>query len=130
MTYHLHGDPAIIVFLLAILGAATILSGIQNWVSERISLDLHPLWHVIPRRFKIRLRWDRPGAAFEFDGGRQGVILGAFHADDVDQVLLIQPRAADLAEADGPPEWVACSNVDGEWKSLTVPGLRIRELQP
>lgn len=128
MTYHLTGYPAIIVFLLAILGAATILTGIESWVLERIKIDLHPLWHVIPRRFKVSVRWDRPGQVFEFDEGRQGVILAVHRADDVDQVLLVQPCTADLDEDEGDPEWVACSSVDGEWKSLTNP-LRVTETE-
>lgn len=121
MSITLHGDTGLIVALLAILGAAWMLTGIENWVLERIKIDLNPLWHVIPRRFKVRRRWDRPGAVVEFGNGRHGFILSVCEADDVDQVLLIQPCTADLDEDDGDPEWVACSAVDGEWKSLTDP---------
>lgn len=120
MTFTVHGTPGVIVFLLALLGAATIVTGIENWLHERIRLDLNPLWHVIPRRFKIRLRWDRPGATVEFGAGRQGHILAVYEADDVDQVLLVQPWAPDGDAYDGGPEWVACSDVAGEWKSLSA----------
>jgi len=118
MTYTIHGDPALIVFLLAILGAATILTSIQNWVSERISLDLHPLWHVIPRRFKVSVRWDRPHALVGMDDGREAVIV-LIHAGESDQdplIALVQPQ-----EECVPAEWALLSSLS------PLPGHSFRE---
>lgn len=107
--------------LLAILGAMHILTGIETWLNERIRLDLNPLWHVIPRRFKVSLRWDRPGAVVDFGSGRQGVILSVTEADDADQILLVQPCTAELDENDGDPEWVTVTELS------PLPGHSFRE---
>jgi hypothetical protein len=105
MTYHLHGTPGLIVFL-AILGGATILTGAQNWLAERITIDLRPLWHVIPRRFKIRMRWDRPGALVDTDDGRLGAILYVLEHDDAPCPVALVQLYGDGDEAGFPhSEW-------------------------
>jgi hypothetical protein len=129
MTIHLHGTPAWIVTLLAILGAMHILDGIGNWLHERISLDLHPLWHVIPRRFRLAIRWDRPGAPVALAGGREGVILYLLEHDDAPTpVALVQPCDEDTDA--GPAEWLpltALSPLPGHSLRETVRALRGRE---
>ena len=92
MTIHLHGIPAVITILLAALGAMNIYDGIGKRLAERISLDLHPLWHVIPRRFKVSIRWDRPGAMVMLRGGHEGRILYLLEHDDAEcPIVLVQP---------------------------------------
>jgi hypothetical protein len=120
MTYTLHGDPAIIVVLLAILGAMHILDGLGNWVLERISIDLHPLWHVIPRRFKVSVRWDRPHAMVTLPDGSEAVILYVQEHDDAPySVALVQP--CDEDEDLGPAIWVPVGSLS------SLPGHSLRE---
>jgi len=123
MTYTLHGIPGLIVFLLAILAAVEILVDVETWVEERISIDLNPLWHFIPRRFKVRVRWDRPGATVRMDDGREGsVLIVEEGVDDALPIALVQPFDEDDTADQLYPEWHISA-------SLTpVPRPSIREM--
>lgn len=112
MTYTLTGYPAILVCLLAILGGMNILTGIESWLLERIKIDLRPLWHVIPRRFKLSVRWDRPGAMVTLGDGREGSIVYLLEHDDAPcPIVLVQP----YDDNDDPdlqrPEWLPLTSL-------------------
>ena len=98
-----------------------IFDGIGAWVAERIRLDLNPLWHVIPRRFKISVRWDRPGAPVQLPSGFDGVILAVFETDDQPcPVALVQAFDEDCQNV-GSAGWLPVSSL------APVPGSSFRE---
>jgi hypothetical protein len=102
-----HGSLGLVAAILLVVGAGAILTAIQNWLRDRFTLDLHPLWHVIPRRFKVHLRWDRRGAYVTFQDGREGVLLEVFGSDDSPYPMAVVQSQED--EAQGPAEWVPLS---------------------
>jgi len=120
MTIHLHGILGALAVILLAIGAAAILSGIQNWLCDRFTVDSRPLWHVIPRRFSVHRRWDRPGGYVTLKDGRDGVLLDTFSTDDSPYpIALVQPQED---EAQGPAEWVPLSTL------TAAPSPSLREL--
>jgi hypothetical protein len=122
------GGPAIVLYgwigwavvIAACTGIATVLSGIQGWLSARFALDLNPkligrlpfgkgslgwdLWIGVPRRFKIHRRWDRPGAAVTLADGRRGAILYVVADEDTGSAMAVVQTHDDDFQAQQ-PEW-------------------------
>lgn len=102
-----HGSLGLVAAILLVVGAGAILSAIQNWLRDRFTLDLHLLWHVIPRRFRIHLRWDRPLAIVRLGDGREGCLLYLLEHDDAPcPIALVQPYDEDDGPATQCPEWM------------------------
>jgi hypothetical protein len=113
-----HGTLGFLAVALLAIGAATVLTAIENWLRKRFTLDLHPLWHIIPGRLKVHLRWDRPGATVRFGDGREGCVFGVFDMDDSPcPIALVQRYDEDNDVSQQRPEWM-------ELDALTAPPRR------
>ncbi len=123
MTIHLHGILAGLAVILLAIGAAAILTGIDNWLRARFTVDTRPLWHVIPRRFSVHRRWDRCGGHVRLADGREGAILGTFDMDDSPgPIALVQPWDENDDPHNQCPDWVPLGTL------TPLPSLTLREL--
>lgn len=102
-----HGTLGFLAAALLAIGAVTILTAAENWLRDRLTLDLNPLWHVIPRRFAMHLRWDRPFAMVRLGDGREGCLLYLLEHDDAPgPIALVQPYDEDNDVNQQCPEWM------------------------
>ena len=93
-----HGNAGWLVAFLALLGAAGILTAIQDWLSDRLQVTFRP-----PR---MHCRWDRPRALVTLDDGRTGCIA-SIHVDDAAEGRMYVV----LPDDESAPEWVPASHV-------------------
>ena len=88
-----HGPAGWAFAILALIGAAGILTAIEDWLSDRFTL-------------RLRRRWDRPGAPVVLDDGRTGYIV-SIHVDDAAEGRMYVVLPAD----ESAPEWVPACRV-------------------
>lgn len=103
------------IAIFAWYGAVRTGISVQDWLSDRLILDLNPYrvhwsqggkWHItvplFPRRLKVSHRWDRPGVIVTLADGREAVILYVVGDDDLPDMAAVQPYADEVAQE---PEW-------------------------
>jgi hypothetical protein len=95
MNIALHGTALAVVFALALWGAANILVSIEGWLHNRVTRT----------GWRLRLRWDRPGAPVILPDGRMGAIEDICYSDEAGNMAIV------IFE-DGDPEWVPVAAMD------------------
>jgi len=97
-----HGFGGWAVTILAAGGLIRLLHGINDWLSDRFTLDL--------RRLRVHRLAHRPGANVDLGDGRQGVIVYVIRDPDVEEPMaVVQPYDED--DQFEQPEWVPASRL-------------------